>query len=170
MLAREFNISRRFVQVRKSPKHQSNHISNYQSTEHKPTWWKWLDENPVYPQERFSCCKRPFWHVLCLKRIGLPCCILIVTIVTCSLQIILLPNYSLLTVSALADIILLKTTCHFLPLLVGFDTLTYRKELQLIPYTCGSSSSYVLRFTRRSRHDALLIIRDHFGLSFASKG
>src|SRR5215216_5044082 len=45
----------------------------------------------------------------------------------------------LLTISALADITLLKTTCHFLFLLVGFDTLTYRKELQLIPYTCGSS-------------------------------
>src|SRR6266496_4588367 len=45
----------------------------------------------------------------------------------------------LLTISALADTTLLETTCHFLPLLVGFDTLTYRKELQLIPYTCGSS-------------------------------
>ena len=45
----------------------------------------------------------------------------------------------LLTISALADITLLKTTCYFLLLLVGFDTLTYRKELQLIPYTCGSS-------------------------------
>ena len=33
----------------------------------------------------------------------------------------------LLTILALADITLLKTTCHFLPLLVGFDTLTYRK-------------------------------------------
>src|SRR4051812_20294308 len=47
----------------------------------------------------------------------------------------------LLTISAPADITLLKTTCHFLLLLVGFDTLTYRKELQLIPYTCGSSCS-----------------------------
>ena len=46
----------------------------------------------------------------------------------------------LLTISALADITLLKTTCHFLLLLVGFDTLTYRKELQQIPYTCGSSA------------------------------
>ena len=45
----------------------------------------------------------------------------------------------LITISALADITLLKTTYHFLLLLVGFDTLTYRKELQLIPYTCGSS-------------------------------
>src|SRR5215216_1272407 len=45
----------------------------------------------------------------------------------------------LLTISALADITLLKTTCDFLLLLVGYDTLTGRKELQLIPYTCGSS-------------------------------
>ena len=45
----------------------------------------------------------------------------------------------LLTILALADSTLLKTTCYFLPLLVGFDNLTYRKELQLIPYNCGSS-------------------------------
>ena len=45
----------------------------------------------------------------------------------------------LLTISALVDITLLKTTCHFLPPLDGFDTLTYQKELQLIPYTCVSS-------------------------------
>ena len=53
-----------------------------------------------------------------------------------------LPCYQttpLLTISALADITLLKTTCHFLLLLVGFATLTYQKELQLIPYTCVSS-------------------------------
>ena len=49
----------------------------------------------------------------------------------------------LLTISALADITLLKTTCHFLLLLVGFDTLTYRKELQLIRYTCGPSPSAI---------------------------
>ena len=48
----------------------------------------------------------------------------------------------LLTISALADITLLKTTNHFLLLLVGCDTLTYRKELQLIPYTCGSLESH----------------------------
>src|SRR6266496_2637582 len=54
----------------------------------------------------------------------------------------------LLTVSALVDITLLKTTCHFLLLLVGFDTLTYRKELKLIPYTCGSSRLFSGTFTR----------------------
>ena len=133
MLAGRLIISRRFVQVRTPPKHRSTHMRI------NPTWRKWLDEIPVYPQEWFAYHKRPFWHVLCLKRIGLPCCILVTIIVTCSLQIILLSNYSLLTISALADITLLKNTCHFLLLLIGFDTLTYRKELQLIPYTCGSS-------------------------------
>src|SRR6266511_2963618 len=71
--------------------------------------------------------------------IGLPFYTFVTVTVTCSLQIILLSNYSLLTISALADTTLLKTTCHFLLLLVGFDNLTYQKDLQLIPYTCGSS-------------------------------
>ena len=35
MLARGLIISRRFVQVRTTPKHRSTHISNYQSSEHK---------------------------------------------------------------------------------------------------------------------------------------
>lgn len=48
----------------------------------------------MYPQERFAYHKRPFWPVLCLKRIGLPCCTFVTTIVTCSLQITLLSNYS----------------------------------------------------------------------------
>ena len=48
----------------------------------------------------------------------------------------------LLIISALGEITLLKTTCHFLLLLVGFNTLTYPKELKLIPYTCGSSGLF----------------------------
>ena len=97
----------------------------------------------MYPQECFAYYKRSFWPVLCLKRIGLPFYILIATIVTCSLQIILLSNYSLLTVSALADITLLKTTCHFLPLLVGFDTLTYRKNYDRSPILVGHQSYFL---------------------------
>ena len=48
----------------------------------------------MYPQEHFAYHKRLFWPVLCLKRTGLPCCTFVTTIVTCSLQIILLSNYS----------------------------------------------------------------------------
>ena len=48
----------------------------------------------MYPQERFAYHKRLFCPVLCYKRIGIPCCTLFTITVTCSLQIILLPNYS----------------------------------------------------------------------------
>src|SRR3989337_3061998 len=125
MLARGLIISLKFVQVRTTPKHRSTHISNYQSSEHESNQH---DEIPVYPQERFACHKRPFWPVLSRKRIGLPCCILFTVTVTCSLQIILLSNYLLPTISVLAENTLLKTTCHFRLLLVGSDTLTYRKD------------------------------------------
>src|SRR6266536_4581705 len=59
----------------------------------------------------------------------------------------------LLTISTLADTTLLKTTCHFLLLLLGFDTLTYRKELQFIPYTCGSSETILHRGTSDQTRD-----------------
>src|SRR3990170_8626865 len=72
-----------------------------------------------------------------LKRIGLSCCTLF-TFVTCySLQIILLSNYPLPLISVLAEIILLKTARHFLLLLVGFDTLTYRKDYDRSPILVG---------------------------------
>ena len=98
----------------------------------------------MYPQEHFSYHKRLFWPILCLKRIGLPCCIFTTT-VTCSLQITCYQTTLLLIISALAHITLMETTCHFLLLLVGFDTLTYREELQLIPYSCGSSTTTTTR-------------------------
>ena len=62
------------------------------------------------------------------KRIGPPFCTLF-TFVTCySLQITLSQNYLLPIISVFAENTLLKTACHFLLLLIGFDTLTYRKD------------------------------------------
>ena len=141
MLVRGLIISRRFVQVRTTPKHWSTHLSNYQSSEHES------NQHDESEQMKFPCTLENALLIIrdrsglssATKRIGLPCCTL-VTITTCHfLQIIFLSNYSLLIILVLAENTLLKTTCHFLLLLVGFDTLTYRKELQLIPYTCGSS-------------------------------
>ena len=88
-----------------APVHPHINLSKYQ-TQIKPTWWKWLDEIPMYPQEHFGYYKRLFWPVLCHKRIGLPCCTLFTVTVTCSLPIILLSNYLLPTV--LEEITLLK--------------------------------------------------------------
>ena len=94
----------------------------------------------MYPQERFVYHKRPFGLPFATKGLG--------DLAALSLPLLLLAHYKiscyqttlLLTILALADINLLKTACHFLLLLVGFGTLTYQKELQLIPYTCGSSA------------------------------
>ena len=73
MLARGLTISRRFVQVRTTPKHRSTYISNYQSSEHESNQH---DESDMmkFPgtlknalliiRDRFG-----------LKSIGPPCCI-----------------------------------------------------------------------------------------------
>ena len=124
-----------------APVHPHTKLSKYR-TQIEPTWWKWLDEILVYPQERFAYHKRPFWHVLCHKRIGLPCCILFT--ITCLLQIILLSNYLLQTISVLAEKTLLKTAYHFLLLLVGFDTLTYRKDYDRSPILVGHQGGPML--------------------------
>ena len=49
----------------------------------------------------------------------------------------------LLTILALADTTLLKTTCHFLLLLVGFDTLTYQKDYDRSPILVGHQHSFL---------------------------
>ena len=49
MLAGGLIISRRFVQVRTTPKHRSTHISNYQSSEHES------DQHDESDQMKFPC-------------------------------------------------------------------------------------------------------------------
>ena len=71
------------------------------------------------------------------KRIGPPCCTLF-TLFTCySLLFILSQNYLLPIISVLAEKTLPKTAYHFLLLLVGFDTLTYRKDYDRSPILVG---------------------------------
>ncbi len=106
---------------------------------------------PMCPRERFALYKsssllyirdRPGLS-FATKRIGPPCCTL-VTFVTCyPLRIILSHNYLLPIISVLAENTLLKTTCHFLLLLVGFDTLTYRKDYDRSPILVGHQDSFL---------------------------
>ena len=138
MLARGLIISRRLAQVRTAPKHRYTHISNYQSSEHES------NQHVESDYMKFPCTlkniayhKRAFRPVLCHKRIGLPCCTLFNVTVTCLLQIIFLSNNLLPTISVLAENTLLKTTCNFLLLLVGFSTLTYRKDYDWYPILVG---------------------------------
>ena len=77
------------------------------------------------------------------KRIGPSCCT-IFTFITCySLQITLSQNYLLPIISVLVENTLLKTACHFLLLLVGFDTLTYRKDYDRSSTLVGHQDSFL---------------------------
>ena len=77
------------------------------------------------------------------KRIGPPCCTLFTFVTCCSLPITLSQNYLLPIISVLAENTLLKTAYHFLLLLVGFDTLTYRKDYDRSPILVGHQDSFL---------------------------
>ena len=77
------------------------------------------------------------------KRIRPPCCTLFTFVTCCSLQFILSQNYLLPTILALAEKTLLNTAYHFLLLLVGFDTLTYRKDYDRSPILVGHQDSFL---------------------------
>ena len=77
------------------------------------------------------------------KRIGPPCCTLFTFVTCCSLQFILSQNYLLPIISVFAKNTLLKTAYHFLLLLVGFDTLTYRKDYDRSPILVGHQDSFL---------------------------
>ena len=93
---------------------------------------------PMCPWERFSLYKSLFRLVLCYKK---DWAILLHFIYFCSLLFILSQNYLSPTISVLAEKTLLKTAYHFLLLLVGFDTLTYRKDYYRSPTLVGYQGS-----------------------------
>ena len=98
---------------------------------------------PMCPRERFSLYRVCPGLSFATKRIGPPCCTLFTFITCCPLQIILSQKYLLRTISVLAENTLLKTACHFLLLLVGFDTLTYRKDYDIFPILLGHQDSFL---------------------------
>ena len=133
------------VQVRRVPKHRSTHIPNYQSTESESY------ERDETSLTIFTCVLgSAFLYIsVCLglsfatKRIGPPCCTLFTFVTCCSLQIILSQNYPLPLILALAENTLLETAYHFLLLLIGFDTLTYRKDYDRSPILVGHQDSFL---------------------------
>ena len=130
MLAGGLIISRRFVQVRTTPKHRSTHIPNYQSSEHE------LSQHDESDLVKFPCTLKNtlliirdyFGMSFAPKGLGYHAELLLLLLLLARYKLSCYQITPLLTISALPDITLLKTTCHFLLLLVGFDTLTYRKS------------------------------------------
>ena len=74
------------------------------------------------------------------KRIGPPCSTLVYFVTCYPLRITLSQNYLLPIISVLAENTLLKIACHFLLLLIGFDTLTYLKDYDRSPTLVGHHS------------------------------
>ena len=99
------------------------------------------------PRERFSHIRPCPGLSFATKMIGPPCCTLFTFIACYPLQIILSQNYLLPTISVLAENTLLKTACHFLLLLIGFDTLTYRKDYDRSPILVGHQDSFLAPFS-----------------------
>ena len=98
---------------------------------------------PMCPRERFSHIRTCPGLSFATKRIGPPCCTLFTSIACYPLQIFLSQNYLLPTISVLAEKTLLKTAYHFLLLLVGVDTLTYRKDYDWSPTLVGHQDSFL---------------------------
>ena len=95
------------------------------------------------PRERFSYYKSLSRLVLCYKKDWATllhfiyfCYLLLVTIY-------LSTNYLLPLILVLVENTLLKTAYHFLLLLVGFDTLTYRKDYDRSPILVGHQESFL---------------------------
>ena len=98
---------------------------------------------PMCPRERFLYIRVCPGLSFATKRIGPSCCTLFTFIICYPLQITLSQNYLLPTISVLAENTLLKTACHFLLLLVGFDTLTYRKDYDRSPILVGHQGYFL---------------------------
>ena len=131
------------VQERAVPKHRSTHMPNYQSIE--PESYEHHETSlpliPMCPCEPFSHYKKLSRLVLCYKK---DWAILLHFIYTCyPLQITLSQNYLLPIILVLAENTLLKTAYHFLLLLVGFDTLTYRKDYDRSPTLVVHQDSFL---------------------------
>src|SRR3954464_3425352 len=95
------------------------------------------------PRERFSLYKSLSRLVLCYKK---DWATLLHFIYTCYLLLVtnyLITKLSVPIISVLAENTLLKTAYHFLQLLVGFDTLTYRKDYDRSPILVGHQDSFL---------------------------
>ena len=128
-----------FVQVRAAPKHRSTHIPiiKVPNVNHMRVMKTSLTIFPCVLGSALHHIRVCPGLSFATKRIGPPCCTLFTFVTCCSLQIILSQNYLLPLISVLAENTLLKTAYHFLPLLVGFDTLTCRKDYDRSPPVVG---------------------------------
>ena len=98
---------------------------------------------PMCPREHFSLYKNLSRLALCYQK---DWATLLHFIYFCYLLLVinyLSQNYLLALISVLAENTLLETAYHFLLLLVGFDTLIYRKDYDRSPTLVGHQDSFL---------------------------
>ena len=98
---------------------------------------------PMCPRERFPSYKNLSGLVLCYKKDWATLLHFIYFFYLLLVTIYLITKLSVTDNSVLVENTFLKTTCHFLLLLVGFDTLTYRKDYDRSPILVGHQDSFL---------------------------
>jgi hypothetical protein len=99
-------------------------------------------ETPVCPQEHLEIISHTTGLYFALERIGPLAAITIIIFYLLVLYLFALPNTPKNLFASIYSESLNKTACQHLLLLIGFDTLIYRKYYDTPPYTCGSSEGH----------------------------
>jgi hypothetical protein len=104
---------------------------------------KLLTETPVCPRERLVIISYTTGLSFALERIGQLAAIVITVFYLLALYLFALPNTPENPFASIYSESLIKTTCQHHLLLVGFDTLIYRKYYNTPPILVGHQASAV---------------------------
>jgi hypothetical protein len=104
---------------------------------------KLLTETPVYPRERLVIISYTTGLSFALERIGPLAAIVITVFYLLVLYLFALPNAPENPFASIYSESLIKTTCQHLLLLVGFDTLIYRKYYDTPPIIVGHQDYFL---------------------------
>ena len=104
---------------------------------------KHLTESPVCPQERLVIISRTTGLSFVLKRIGPLAAIIITVFYLLALYLFAISNTPKNLFASVYSESLIKTACQYLLLLVGFDTLIYRKYYDTPPILVGHQDYFL---------------------------
>jgi hypothetical protein len=104
---------------------------------------KALDEIPVCPQERLVIISNTTGLSFALERIGPLAAIITIVFYLLVLYLSALSNTSKILFASIYSDSLIKTACQHLMLLVGFDTLIYRKYYDTPPILVGHQDYFL---------------------------
>jgi hypothetical protein len=109
---------------------------------------KFLTKTPVCPQERFIIISYTTGLSFAEERIGSLAIIIITIFYLLVLYLLALPNTPKNLFASIYSESLIKTTCQCLLLLVGFDTLIYRKYYDTPPILVGHQDYFLASLLR----------------------